>query len=248
MNSYNICIDPNDVLVHPSNWVEIDASMAHLRAAHVPVVAVYTDHSVQKAVLVGTGFSASCSILDVPETRFYLQVGINDTTAAQSAVPMRSMGLSKAGADFIMAFENPKLTGLNSKTGLYTPVDDGYGNMTIGYGHKVSQTENFDKGLTAAQVEQLYLADKAKPVLSVSNALTVGVSQNQFDALVSLQFNLGPNAKNLKPIVVLNQGGAVQASDFTGYCHAGNTVSPGLLTRRKAEWKIFSQNIYDSTH
>jgi len=247
MNSNNICIDPNDVLVHPSNWVEIAANMAHLRSASVPVVAVYTVQGQRKTSLVGAGFAASCSILDVPETRFYVQVGINNTTAAQSAVPV-CRSLSPAGADFIgKGYENPAGKGYNSATGRYYAYDDGYGNSTIGYGHKIKTGENFTQGLTEPQVQQLFITDIGKYVIGLNNALTVGLSQNQFDALVSLQFNLGPNVKT-QPVTVLNAGGAVQASDFTAYDHVNGVVSPGLLNRRKAEWMIFSQNIYDSSH
>ena len=250
----SILIDPSDVIAHPWNWTQISAPTAHLRSAHVPVVAVYMVQGRAQAVLVGTGWATerACSLLDAPGTKFYVQVGTKNSTAARSPV-RSSMNLSAAGADFIgKGYENPANKGYNASLLRYFPYDDGYGNPTIGYGHKIKPGEDFSKGLTAAQVTQLFQADIAGTVTMVNQALNVGVSQNQFDALVSLSFNLGTAA--VQPVCVLNAGGAVQEGDFTVYYKAKNkktgemVPSPGLLARRKAEWIIFSKGIYNSSH
>jgi hypothetical protein len=69
----SVLIDPNDVLVHPSNWVAISNHAAHLYSVQHPVVAVYTIHGQQQAVLVGAGWASerACSYLDAPGTKFY---------------------------------------------------------------------------------------------------------------------------------------------------------------------------------
>ena len=53
----------------------------------------------------------------------------------------------------------------------------------------------------------------------------------------------------------MNAGKAVKQSDFTDYAkahnkHHGNKLEfvDSLHTRRKADWKIFDQGVYDATH
>ena len=72
-------------------------------------------------------------------------------------------------------------------------------------------------------------------------ASTVALSQNQFDALVSWVYNLGPaNLKASTMLKVLNSG------DFEGvpaqikrWNKAGGNVLEGLVRRREAEALLF---------
>ena len=71
--------------------------------------------------------------------------------------------------------------------------------------------------------------------------LTVEVTQNQCDALVSFAFNLGP--ANLKSSTLLRK---VNSGDFNGaaeefpkWNHAGGQVLAGLTARRNAEKNLF---------
>lgn len=163
------------------------------------------------------------------------------------------MDLSASGAEFIcLGYESPVKTGLNKKDGCYYQYDDRYGYPTIGFGHLVLDGEDFSKGLSSDEVNQLFVKDSKRFVNKVNKYLKVGVSQNQFDALVSLAFNIGGNSE---PIRKLNAGTIVVESDFSEYCKvrdphdkARKVVAKGLLKRRKAEWIIFSKNIYDSRH
>ncbi len=243
-------IDPDDVLVNPWCWTEISSATALVRSAFVPVVAVYSIQGRLQADLFGPVWTGErvCFHLDSPETRFFLQVGIPTALAAQSAVPA-AMSLSPKGAEFIRGYEKPPHKSYDKKTGRYSVFDDGYKNPTIGYGHLVQKGEDFKQGLTEDQAQKLFLKDSAGKIKKVNDGLKVGVSQNQFDALVSLTFNVGGVTK---PITILNAGGAVKESDFTQYDHAhkdGKKVfSQGLLKRRKAEWSIFSKGVYNSAH
>lgn len=69
--------------------------------------------------------------------------------------------------------------------------------------------------------------------------------QHEFDALVSLFFNVGNMGKLPKLKSKLNQdyykGAADEFLDLT------NGGSPGLIGRRKKEWDLFLSNIYDSS-
>lgn len=82
-------------------------------------------------------------------------------------------------------------------------------------------------------------------------ALKVPVNQNQFDALTSIAFNAGPKAVAPENTLLskINQGRAVEQSDFTAYNKArmrngSLAVSPGLTNRRLHEYDIFSTGNY----
>jgi lysozyme len=69
----------------------------------------------------------------------------------------------------------------------------------------------------------------------------LGLNQNQFDALVSLIFNIGARAFHASTLLVKLKArdypGA--ADEFLKWDHAGGQVLPGLLNRRKAERALF---------
>ena len=71
--------------------------------------------------------------------------------------------------------------------------------------------------------------------------LTVEVTQNQFDALVSFAFNLGPaNLKSSTLLRKVNSGDVNGAADeFLKWNHAGGQVLAGLTARRNAEKTLF---------
>ena len=261
-------VDPQDIFRHPWEWQEISRETAHLRCCFAPVVVVWNASTMHAAELLSPSWSISnaCTV-SAFQPRFFTQVGTGRATTAVSPVA-HTMAISMKAVDFIgRGYENPAEKGYDKKTARYFPYDDHYGFPTIGYGHKIKSGEDFSKGLTVDQVRNLLATDLDTVVQGVNKQLKVGVSHNQFDAIVSLDFNVGLlsrapgwtpkhhifNAR--KPVEALNHGKAVREEDFTIYAkahdkHHGNKVVfvKGLLTRRKAEWKIFSKNVYDSRH
>jgi lysozyme len=148
------------------------------------------------------------------------------------------MSISSKGLDFIKGYEKLRLK-------IYK---DQAGYETIGYGHKVLPGEDFSKGITKAQALDLLKQDVQGAVDAVNAGLKVSVKQNQFDALVSLAFNAGPGsvAANHQMMQAVNAGpGHVTEANFTAYkyIHVNGKplVSQGLLNRREAEYKMFSE-------
>ena len=66
-----------------------------------------------------------------------------------------------------------------------TAYQDQAGRWTIGYGH-AGPDVHAGLTITQAQAEQLLESDLAAAVASVNRAVTSGINQNQFDALVEL--------------------------------------------------------------
>jgi RHS repeat-associated protein len=69
--------------------------------------------------------------------------------------------------------------------------DDGYGNFTIGIGHKVLAGETFPAKITQEYALQLFQKDVNKIVQPGLDKITVPLQQHQINALGSLIFNIG---------------------------------------------------------
>jgi lysozyme len=118
---------------------------------------------------------------------------------------------------------------------------DGNGIWTIGYGHTGPTVV---KGLTCTQAQaQAWLdGDLATADAAIARLVTVTLTQNQWDALVSLVFNIG-QGKFARSTVLrqLNQGYPLQASiAIAMWNKVAGQASRGLAVRRAAEQQLFN--------
>lgn len=163
------------------------------------------------------------------------------------------MKVSAEGAAFIAAFE-----GGASSDGTFRPYRDPVGVWTIGYGH----TEGVHAGstpLTRTKAIALLRTDLDRKYGAAVDAtlkkLGRRVSQKQFDALVSLAYNLGPGI--VGPTFAVGQ--ALRVTDrksnprrwrarvgdaFLLYDHAGGKRLAGLTRRREAERRLWMGGQY----
>lgn len=116
---------------------------------------------------------------------------------------------------------------------------DGGGVWTIGIGH----TGGVRRGQVAtdAQIECWFAEDVAKAVAGVNKAVTVPVTQNQFDAMVALAYNVGVGAFAGSTLVrKLNSGDEAGAAlQFARWNMDNGKVIAGLTRRRAAEADLF---------
>lgn len=113
--------------------------------------------------------------------------------------------------------------------------------LTIGYGHTGSDvSENLT--ITKQHAEKLFDMDIAIHCNNVSKLVTVPLSQNEFDALVSFEFNVGyGNFANSTMLKLLNQNKKKEASEeFTKWIYVKGIKSKGLVNRRNKEKYYFS--------
>ena len=144
------------------------------------------------------------------------------------------MVVSLFGVDLICGFEGKRLTA----------YDDGVGVWTIGFGTTVYPNGmKVKKGDTCTEAQaKAYMAhDLKKFETAVNNAVTVPLSQNQFDALVSLAYNIGTNAFSKSTLVKkLNANDNRAAADqFDVWVNAGGKCMQGLVNRRAKEKALF---------
>ncbi|MBI2718151.1 MAG: lysozyme [Rhizobiales bacterium] len=115
---------------------------------------------------------------------------------------------------------------------------------TIGYGHTSragAPAVHAGMTITAIDAERILIADLAVFEAAVMKALIRQPSQNQFDALVSLCFNIGAaNFAHSHLIQFFNAGSLARAANaFLNWDHANGHVMPGLTKRRRAERNLF---------
>ena len=110
---------------------------------------------------------------------------------------------------------------------------------TIGYGH----TKDVEKGdtITKEEAEQMLVDELHEYENYVNKYVNVALSQNQFDALVSWVYNLGPaNLKASTMLKVLNSGEYEDVpAQIKRWNKAGGKVLEGLIRRREAEACLF---------
>lgn len=112
---------------------------------------------------------------------------------------------------------------------------------TIGWGHTgLDVVQGLD--WTQDQADAALTRDVGQAAYWV-NKILIGtpLSQEQFDALVSLVFNIGYEnflgSTMHSKLVALDYYGA--AAEFPKWCHAGGEVEPGLVKRRAQEQALF---------
>lgn len=144
------------------------------------------------------------------------------------------MQTSDKGIALIKQFEGCKLTAYQDSVGVWT----------IGYGW----TQPVDgkpilAGMTIKQetAERLLKTGLVSYESDVYRLVKVGLTQGQFDALVSFTYNLGARSLSTSTLLrKLNAGDYTGAADeFLRWNKAGGKVLNGLTRRREAERALF---------
>ncbi len=144
--------------------------------------------------------------------------------------PASGFSISQNGVQMIEGFEGYSATA-------YPDPGTGGAPWTIGYGH----TGGVQPGqtITRAQAEAYLKDDLSWAQDAVRRNVHVPINQNQFDALVSLTYNLGANGYP-GLLAKLNAGDYKGAQQMFGeYVHAGGHELPGLVNRRAKEAALF---------
>lgn len=144
------------------------------------------------------------------------------------------MKISAEGRAFVEAFEGCRLRAYHDEVGV----------LTIGYGHTnlgniAPHISNGDVW-SVAQCDQALANDMASFERDVLHIMAgVDLTQGEFDALVSFDFNTGSLAKSSIPRKIRAGNKAAAMGTLLQYNHAGGSALPGLTRRRKAERLLF---------
>jgi GH24 family phage-related lysozyme (muramidase) len=153
-----------------------------------------------------------------------------------------AMKTSAAGQAFIASHEGIVLTA-------YPDPGTGGAPWTIGIGHtSAAGPPRVSKGMAITREDAFAIlaADLATFEAAVTRAVPVALTQTEFDALVSLCFNIGPaNFARSTLVRRLKQGErAGAAAAFLSWTKAAGRVLPGLVTRREDERRLFLTGAY----
>jgi lysozyme len=158
------------------------------------------------------------------------------TAPAPVTAPMRT---SERGRRLIEQFEGLRLSAYQDATGVWT----------IGYGHTgpvngVSLRAGMH--ITEQTADRLLVDDLATAEATVRLAVSVPLTQEQFDALVSWTFNLGFGALVGSTMLRrINEGKWSEAADqLLLWDHAGGQKLAGLTKRRWTEHDLFLHGVY----
>jgi GH24 family phage-related lysozyme (muramidase) len=141
------------------------------------------------------------------------------------------MKISKEGLALIQKFEGLRLDAYYDVVGV----------LTIGYGHTGSDVTP-DLKISKEEALELLKRDCESAEQCVNSFVNTKLNQNEFDALVSFIYNLGPTAFVRSTLLkLLNEGASrsVVAAEFTRWVRADGKVLPGLVSRRNAEKDLF---------
>lgn len=127
-----------------------------------------------------------------------------------------------------------------------TPYQDEGGVWTIGYGftyiNGVAVTPH-TPALSLDQAENMLKSTVQRFADAVNALIDVAMTQNQFDAMVSLCFNIGMGLRGFEGSTVrkdMNLGNVIGAADaFLMWDMVNGKPSAGLLKRRKIERALF---------
>ncbi len=146
------------------------------------------------------------------------------------------MRIAQNGLALIKDFEGLELEAYQDIVGVWT----------IGYGHTDhAGPPEVTPGLTITEdeAEDILRNDLGQYENAVSKAVKVDITQNMFDALVSITYNIGVNGmKGSTFIKRLNQKDYVGCAEAMQWWNkAGGQVVSGLKRRREAEADLFLQ-------
>jgi GH24 family phage-related lysozyme (muramidase) len=162
---------------------------------------------------------------------------------SRAASERQARVVSSQGVELIKNFE-----GFSDK--LY---NDPVGHCTVGYGTLIhrgncdghSSEQPYVSGVTKERAAELLTQEASGFAGTINNKVTVPLNQNQFDALVSFVYNVGPgNFEKSTLLKLLNQGKydsvPTELRKWTKARQNGQLVDlPGLVKRRVAEAELF---------
>lgn len=136
--------------------------------------------------------------------------------------------------DLICEFEGEELTAYRCPAGVWT----------IGYGHTSAAGDpRVQPGMTITrdEAESILRRDLHKYQEAVRSAVKAPMTDNQFGALTSLCYNIGPGAfRKSTAVRRFNAGDVAGAAEaLTWFNKSGGKVLRGLVRRREAERALF---------
>jgi lysozyme len=153
------------------------------------------------------------------------------------------MKTSINGRKLIEQYEGLILTAYDDATDHIVPIGGhANGTLTIGYGHTDAAGPPkvyVGQVVSKTEADSILASDLTSVEIEVNHLVKVSLNQNQFDSLVSFQFNTGALAKSTLLVYLNKQDWFAAANEFTKWNKARGKVLEGLVKRRASERSLF---------
>ncbi len=252
---------PNNYISHPVGDPKKGAANRHEDVKVVQgllnVQIIRDDRSDRLLPITGNVDSETLkAIMEFQRRRGSAQSGLIEPRDGTFSAPLqfsgpRNMRTSQSMIDQIKRTE---------KLVLHMYDNDGAGDATIGYGHRIhrgkingSEPAEFRHGITEARADGIFREDLHEKEDAIKNSVGVPLTQHQFDALASLAFNIGSDGFKGSTLLKMLNGGSGQytgdyleeAKQFRAWrdvrTDEGLQLSKGLQSRRGDEETLFSR-------
>ncbi len=147
---------------------------------------------------------------------------------------MNAMSISNTGIDLIKNFETLECKAYLCPAGVWTV---GWGTTFKPDGKKVTSKDE----VTEKEALEYLKHDISDAEKTINMFVSIELTQNEFDALVSFVYNIGrENFRTSTLLKRLNNNDLIGiAIEFTYWVHGGGKVLPGLVARRNKERELF---------
>lgn len=174
---------------------------------------------------------------------------IENNTNNPSNIKPSEAKLSQNAIDLLKAIETLSLIPYDDATG--KPTTKYVKGATIGYGHLITSAAEFEKyknGISESSANTLFTNDIDREIKNV-RTLSYDLSQNQFDALAIMVFNIGTqfNSSSLRKFLQdcnANTNYNSVEDAWKAFNKDNGILLQGLINRRNCEWDIFVNGIY----
>ena len=189
------------------------------------------------------------NVKDLNDIEFTIPNRQSKLQSVEGGYPVKDLTLSPEAIALLKGVEGLRLDPYDDQTG--KKIETWVEGATIGYGHLITQDEwsLYKDGITESDANALFLKDLAPFEDIVRSSISVGLQQYEYDALVILAFNIGPNFANSSVVKLINDPKAITDFDslesaWKAWNKSQGKVNKGLINRRQCEWQIFTNGIY----
>lgn len=164
------------------------------------------------------------------------------------------MKMSISGKTILKSIEKYRAYSYDDQTG--ERIEEWVPGATVGYGHLIKESEWPEfcgRGVGPPEADYIFSKDLSPFELCVMGAIedSFQLAEHKFDALVILAFNIGQKGfKNSSVVKLINDEHAVTNYDnlehaWMAWNKSQGKVMRGLINRRTAEWRMYSDGIYE---
>lgn len=161
------------------------------------------------------------------------------------------MSIGPKGLQLLKDVETLQMEAYDDQT--RKPISEWCKGATIGYGHLIPEHDwpRFVDGISMNEGDNLLHADLAPLEATIRQAIIVPLTQQQFDALLLLAFNIGaPRFRTSSAVRLINDPRAVTPyvsleAAWKAWNKSQGQVNQGLINRRECEWTVWKSGIYE---